>query len=421
MSTISGLAASIRAATDSETFDLAGHDAANIQNTIADAFSQPFPLEQMIRITFVTGAGKLARQKYDAKCGQTVTASLRELDYVEDRGASCVNECAGCFKTQHDTGKNLFTVVVFPRLAEKEEGAIGLPAHTVLVASDETFAKMAPAMCPSWSEKRNCSDLLRAAMETVQQMDAKLMTGTPLTDDENEFYDGVGGATSISNKGECLKKLMHEQVEEGKLLEQVGERIDGLNADIDEAMQRSQEKRAAKLSAQKEKAEARRKMLKGHTAKPPPILKHEAKIAQLTKQLKPLLKLEQNAKGRLLTMKETKELAAKDELLEEIGDLEDASCGWFEDEESFQARLEASRKKQTAATSSAKSSSGKGKKPGTGSRSMKSGNTTWLTPGGLASKQAALGKKAAAKKSQPRSNGGGAFAAMMMDSDSDSD
>mmetsp|Transcript_21492 Transcript_21492/g.36919 ORF Transcript_21492/g.36919 Transcript_21492/m.36919 type:complete len:452 (-) Transcript_21492:108-1463(-) len=447
---VSGMAASIRAATDSETFDLAGHDAANISQTIADAFSQPFQLDQMIRITFITGAGKLARQKYDDKAMQTLTAALRQLDYSEDRGASCVNECGGSYKTQHDTGKNLFTVVVFPCLVEQQEdhagdgvgGAsssdeypISFPLlegsvlHTVLLASEETFEKMAPSMCPSWSEKKYCSEVLKAALETIEKLDAKLMSGTPLSDDENEFYDAVGGATSIATKSECLKKLMHEQVESGeltkaeleRLIAQVSDRIDTLNSDIDAALQKSQENKAAKLNAQKQKAEARKRMLEGHTAKPPHNLKKEAQIMKLAKQLQPLIKLEQSSKGRLLSMKETKALAAKDEILEEISELEEASRGWFEEDETFEIRLEACRKKQaTVAKSSTKAgSSGKGKAPGTGSRSMNS-TAAWLTPGGLAAKQSALGRKTTAKKSKPRSNGGSAFAAMM-DSDSDSD
>ncbi|KAL7544437.1 hypothetical protein ACHAWF_007817 [Thalassiosira exigua] len=432
---VSGMAASIRAATESEAFDLAGHDAVNINHTIQDAFSQPFPLDDMLRITFVVGAGKLSRQKYDDKAMQTVTSALRQLDppFAEDRGASCVNECGGSYKTQHDTGKNLFTVVVFPRLAERAEDQAadgragssapsgeypisfplveGTPEHTVLVASEETFQKMAPSMCPSWSEKKVCSELMKAALDTVEKMDAKLMTGTPLSDDENGFYDEVGGATSLGTKAECMKKLMHQQVESGgltkqeldKLLQQVCDKIDAFNADIDEAMQKSHEKRASKLTAQKEKAVARKTMLEGHTAQPPQRLKHEARLVKLRKQLQPLVKLEQSAHGRLLTMKETKELAAMDDIMEEISELEEASRGWFEDDDAFEVRLEASRKKHAAAAkASGKSASGgKGKKPGTGSRSINSANTTWLTPGGLAAKQSALGKKAAKKKAQP--------------------
>ena len=149
-------------------------------------------------------------------------------------------------------------------------------------------------------------------------------------------------------------------------------------------------------------------------------LEKEAQITKLNKQLKPLLKLEQSSKGRLLRMKESKELGIMEDILEEISELEEASCGWFEDGEAFHVRLEASRKKNAAVASNSTkaASSGKGKKPGTGSRSA---NTTFVTPGGLAAKQTALGKKAAAKKkSKARSNGGSAFAAMM-DSDSDSD
>ena len=38
-------------------------------------------------------------------------------------------------------------------------------------------------------------------------------------------------------------------------------------------------------------------------------------------------------------MKETKELAVKEELEEEIFQLEEASRGWFEDDEDFQGRV----------------------------------------------------------------------------------
>eukprot|EP00804_Cyclotella_cryptica_P005614 CCRYP_000003-RA/>CCRYP_000003-RA protein AED:0.22 eAED:0.22 QI:0/-1/0/1/-1/1/1/0/451 len=446
---VSGTAASIRAAVESETFDLAGHSPTNIETTITSAFSSPFPLSQMIRITFIVGAGKLSRQKYDDKAGQLVTAALRKLGYVEDRGASCVNECGGSFKTQHDTGKNLFTVVVFPKLVESrgdqeeqnfngtasEQYPIaiplveGTPEHKILLASEATLEKMLPSVCPSWSEKKSCSEVLKAALDTVDRMDAKLMTGTPLAEEEQEFYDAVGGSVVVGAKIEFLKKNMQQQVESGsltssereKLLQQVAEKIDSLNDEIQVALQQSKEKKAANLTNQKEKAMARKKMLEGRTPQPPHDLKHDALIMKLKKKLQPLLKLEQSSKGRLLTMKETKELAAKDEILEEIAELEESSRGWFEDEDSFQVRLEISRKKAVpgSGVSSKTSSSGAGKNPGTGSRSVgAAAKTNWVTPGGLAARHSALGKKTVASKSKPKS-GGGVFAAMMMDSDSD--
>ncbi|KAL3798505.1 hypothetical protein ACHAWO_002604 [Cyclotella atomus] len=444
---VSGMAASIRAAVESETFDLAGHSASNIETTVTSAFSDPFSLTGMIRITFVVGAGKLSRQKYDDKAMQHVTGALKKLGYVEDRGASCVNECGGSFKTQHDTGKNLFTVVVFPKLVDgngsgdtnnphddgvSDEYPILIPLvedtaeHKVLLASEATFEKMAPSVCPSWTEKKFLSEVLKAALDTVNKMDSKLMTGRPLLDDEQEFYDAVGGSTVISTKMEFLKKIMQQQVESGsmtsseldKLILQVSERIDTLNDDIQTATQQSKEKKVANLNMQKEKATARKKMLEGQTPETPHPLKHENQIMKLKKQLQPLLKLEQSAKGKLLSMKETRELAAKDEILDEIAELEEASRGWFEDDDTFQVRLDASRSKKVTGSGPSKSSSGAGKKPGTGSRSA-GGSTNWVTPGGLAAKQAALGKKTAVK-SKPKS-GGGVFAAMMMDSDSDSE
>ena len=43
---------------ESETFDLAGQSVATIEKQIRDAFSEPLPVQEMIRLTFVTGAGK---------------------------------------------------------------------------------------------------------------------------------------------------------------------------------------------------------------------------------------------------------------------------------------------------------------------------------------------------------------------------
>jgi hypothetical protein len=437
------------------------HKATNICNTIKDAFSTPLSHldRNMIRITLVVGAGKLSRSKYDDRAMISVTSTLKQLGYVEDRGASCVIECGGCYKTQHDTGKNLFTVVVFPRLAGRHSNsgggggggggaqasspsseypipiplAEGTPVHTILLASEETFGKMVPSICPSWSEKKMCSEVLNLAIETVQAMDAKLISGAPLTDDENSYYDAVGGAASIGTKVECLRKIMQEQVEGGlltrheleRLLMQVEEKIDILDSDIDRATQDAEEKKAVRLTAQKERAEDRRRMLGGHKPRPPHPLKHEARIAKLRNALAPLLKLEQITKGRLLTIQETRELAAKDDMLGEISELEESSRGMFEEDDAFEVRLMANRsKKQLSAAggSSAKAApGGGGKKPAGTTGGSRSANAAWLAPGGLAAKQTALGKKAAsANKSKPKTPGG-VFAAMMIDSDSDGD
>ena len=147
-SSASGLALSIRNAEESETFDLGGQNVSTITNTIQAAFAKPLPLkDKMIRITFVTGAGKQARQKYDEGAARAVTSTLRDLGYEEDRAASCVVECAGTFKLQHDTGKNLKTVVVFPKIVGGSKNGSGDGTNNA--NRDESKPSLVPEGCPA--------------------------------------------------------------------------------------------------------------------------------------------------------------------------------------------------------------------------------------------------------------------------------
>ena len=120
---------------------------------------------------------------------------------------------------------------------------------------------------------------------------------------------------------------------------------------------------------------------------------------------------EKEAKGRLLSIKETAMMTRKEEIEEEILDLEEKSRGWFEDDDDFQLRVAASRakkivvKKTIVKTSGSSSANGGAKKP----------ITNWIVPGASAKKQANI------KKTKTKTASSNAFAAMMMDSDSDSD
>jgi hypothetical protein len=90
--------AAIWCSTESDTFDLEGQAPATILNNITQAFQELFPGNSMICITFVTGFGKLARQKYDESAAKTVTTAMGDLGFKQDSGASCVVKCAGSFK-----------------------------------------------------------------------------------------------------------------------------------------------------------------------------------------------------------------------------------------------------------------------------------------------------------------------------------
>lgn len=415
---------------DSETFDLAGQNTTTISNNIQSAFSEPFSLTDMIRITFITGAGKLGRQKYDDGAAMAITRTLRDLGFEEDRGASCVVECAGSFKLQHDTGKNLKTVVVFPKIVGAsaiESGMSALnvstslldetsPEHMIAMSSKTVFESMLTSKCPSWSQKKGCMAALEMLKAKFAELDAKLLSGTPLNDAEQDFFDGVS-LSALEEKETLVKHHMQQQVEEQQnitkaekesLVKQVLERLETITSDIKESV--GKPKKLEKLEAMKTKVMQRKELLEKITPKVPHKLKHEVDIQKLRAELKPLQALEDGAKGRLLTVKETQTLARKVEILEEIGELEQNSRGWFEDDDAFQARIDASR--AAAAKLKAPAKKAVGKPAGTKSSA---GAYKVVMPG--AAKTGAWGKPPVKKSTA--SKGGGVFAAMMADSDSD--
>ena len=410
-----------------------------------DAFTEPLPLSDMIRITFITGAGKLGRQRYDEGAPKAVTSTLRELGFEEDRGASCVVECGGSFKSQHDTGKNPKTIVVFPKISGADGGLnggmaglsvgdaaqdespsllpSGTPEHMVAASSMGVFERNWKPKCAAWSQKRGCLLGLGSVREMLDELDQKLLQGTPLSDPEQDLYDAVS-ADDLQKKEAIVKKEMAAQVEAGHLtkeekamlLSQVADKIETLKGEVDEAVREGKSKKTAKLVTMRDKALARQEMLEKITPVPPHKLKHEPEIQKLLAEMRPLQKLEATAKGRLLSVKETTALGRKDEILAEIEELEEDSRGWFEDDDAFKARVEYWR---SVAKGREEKKGGGGKKAvsggGGGAGGFKTaGKTKFVVPG---QKKAGWVKPAAAKK---KPAGGSVFSAMMMD-DSDSD
>lgn len=335
---------------DSETFDLAGASTATIQQTISDAFSEPFPLSKMIRLTFITGAGKLERQKYDENAARIVMTVLRDYGYQEDRGASAVMECAGTFKSQHDTGKNLKTVVVFPKISPQNPHATTQSSNSselsssskddkvdaktsILQSSFPTFQKLIELKCLSWTQKKACLQLISDTEEQLRALDTKLMNGNPLTATEQELYDSMSmeilEQKSNFLKTELAKHIDEEnitQTEKEKLIRQTQDRMDILNKEMESVVGK---KKLESLQLQKDKATARLQTLKQLQPKLPTPLKHAADIARLRKELKPLLQLEAETKGRLLTIKEATTMARKGEIMDEIKKLEVSTYIFF--------------------------------------------------------------------------------------------
>ncbi|CAJ1338829.1 unnamed protein product, partial [Effrenium voratum] len=102
---MSGLAGKVRRATESDEFDLSGYDQARCNELAKAAFSEPFPLKEMVRISFVVGGGKLVRQKYAEELPKYMVNALSTIGFTEDNSATVEASSAGKFKYHHDTNK----------------------------------------------------------------------------------------------------------------------------------------------------------------------------------------------------------------------------------------------------------------------------------------------------------------------------
>jgi hypothetical protein len=352
---VHGLAGQIRSVEESETFDLAGQNASTISSTILSSFTEPFErsdVTAMVRITLVIGAGKQARQKYDESAMKVVTQALQQCGYVEDRAASCIPECAGSYKSQHDTAKNLKTIVIFPRIVFHKDNNTGTsssqqnnnsnipslvpfdsPKYKIAVASMSTFTPMLKSKCPSWIQKKGCLQCLEEIVELVHNLDQKLITGKGLNDSEQAFYDIV---TAIEAKAKFVKDEMHTHLErstitsyeKGLLLDQNLEKINEL-------------KRENKLF---EKAQQRKQFIENITPQSQPVpLRYDSDIKKLNKELIPLIKFYEQNKGKLISIGDANKITRKEEIEHEILQLENESRGWFEDENEYRRKVQVTR------------------------------------------------------------------------------
>ena len=403
-----GQAASIRSAQESEVFDLAGQNATTIQQTVRTAFSEPLEIDQMIRITLITGAGKNSRQKYDSDAAKSVTSVLMKLGYEEDRGASGTLDCAGKFKLQHDTGKNLKTVVIYPRINETKDNIleedhveslipVNSPDYKIAMSNINTFRNIITNKCPTWADKKGCLACVENLQSMMNELDGKLCKGAVLEASEQDFYDNV---TDLSEKQTYLKNEIQKQVfEQGKITEKEKEILLTMASDKMATLKKEHKSTIKNLQ--------RKEALLEIDPIPPYPLKHENEIRKLVKdKLAPIETLEQKTKGRLLTLKETQMIAQKDELLDLIHQYELSSRGWFEDDDTFQSRLLHSREqRKTTKHKKVKSST-------ISSIPIKSSSspavTKWILPTSTKT------KSVKAKKSKLR--GADVFTAMLMDS-----
>ena len=149
------LAMEVRQSKESEQFDLAGYGPNSVAKMVQDAFTNPLPLDSMVRLSFVVGGGKKVRQKYNDGLVRELTSALSGIGFTEDKGAALALECAGQYKYQHDTSKDLMFVHVFPRVDPAAAAALAAgdgpgvpdamsPTQLLLFSEPAVFERMVP-------------------------------------------------------------------------------------------------------------------------------------------------------------------------------------------------------------------------------------------------------------------------------------
>ncbi len=380
---ISGMAGEIRASTTSDQFDLAGVSQSRVTETIKNAFGSPLRgPKTMVKFQFIVGGGKLVRSKYNEELPKWVNAALREIGFESDASAAETFDSQGTFKQQHDTGKNLIYIIVYPRVACSEGGADGededekepavntkSPEYIVSACELDTFKDIVRIKLPYWRQRKACLKILQEYKGKFDEIEAKLMSGKPLAADETALYE--------SNSGQDTEKIAYLQyeikalVDAGQLVaSEKRDLLATLASNLAEAQEAKQEKKIENINTRRAALE-----------KVTPILgrlKHGDQVQALRLKLLPLLALEDKGRSMSLTIADLQTLSDKPEIEEAIAGYEQASRGWFEEDEDVAARCayeEAeAKKKYTASKGKAQKKKGLGSGGKTGTQVVRGTN-----------------------------------------------
>jgi len=389
----SGLAAKVRRATGSDEFDLGGYDQARCQDLAKDALSEPLPLSEMVKLSFVVGGGKLVRQKYSDDLPKIFMGALSSVGYQDDSTAALEVASAGKFKFQHDTGKNLKFVHVFPRISpaaqqdaagegEEEEEEEERPAShedIMLRCSDKDFARLLGDNVVTYQQKKTLLEILKSRIATLEAIEAKMTRLEQLSAEEQALFDDVG-ADEVKEKAKIVSGELKRMVDEGELTsseksafqEELEAKLAGINNELSKAEAEGKAKKVAALTQQREMVKATQASAKESGTANLPALKHGKELQKLHVKLKELNRIEKVSKGHY-SMDELKKLGERPEIEEAISVLQARSRGWFESDEVFQERLEACIRAGNAAAA---------KKPAAGTSRPSSGSGGFQTVSG---------------------------------------
>mmetsp|Transcript_48857 Transcript_48857/g.113243 ORF Transcript_48857/g.113243 Transcript_48857/m.113243 type:complete len:417 (+) Transcript_48857:79-1329(+) len=369
----SGMSGKVRRSTESDEFDLANYDQARCDELAKAAFSEPFPLSQMVKLSFVVGGGKLVRQKYSDDLPKMFMAALTSIGFVDDSTAALEAGSGGKFKFQHDTGKNLKFVHVFPNISgpaavtageeeeEEEEEKPASPQDVMLRCAGGDFERLLAEHVQTYGQKKRLLDIIKTRITTLENIEGKMARLELLSAEEQDLFDDVG-ADELREKAKALTKELQRMIDEGQLtsaeksafLEQLDSKLEAMEAELAKADAEGKAKKVQALTQQRDAARKTRCAVKDGPSASLPTLRHARELASLHGKLAELNRIEKASKGHY-TMEELKRLGERPEIDEAISVLEARSRGWFEDDDVFRERLQACIRAGAAA-----------KKPGAG-------------------------------------------------------
>lgn len=337
---------------DSEQYDLAGFTPGWLHDLVGSCLGTTLPAKSYVACKFVIGGGKKTRAKYDPDMLKHFTEALRAAGLEEDRGASACAECAGTYKYQHDTDKDLKYLHVFPKVEIVSAGGDGdgvngggdrtgggnarSPEYQCCSCTFEEFIDLVAMNVPSFSQKRALLKRMRVLQSALEQLENMLVEQQRLTEQEQEMYDSM---VDVSSKVDHLNAELEKMVSKGRLTKgeqkaMIGdlasklEELDVMIATVDaEGKQKKRETLEGKRVQLIEKSDA--------IASFKPIvyaMANERELNDLRAELKALEALEKASGGKLLKGADVAKLAKKPQIEERIAALEGEDKGWFEDE-----------------------------------------------------------------------------------------
>eukprot|EP00928_Gymnodinium_smaydae_P086282 TRINITY_DN7026_c0_g1_i2.p1 TRINITY_DN7026_c0_g1~~TRINITY_DN7026_c0_g1_i2.p1 ORF type:complete len:352 (-),score=90.85 TRINITY_DN7026_c0_g1_i2:192-1247(-) len=292
--------------------------------------------------------------------------ALSNVGFKDDNAACCERDSGGKFKFQHDTGKNLKFVHVFPNLsdppaadgggndddedAEDEVTKPQSPQEILLSCSQPDFERFVGENLPTYAQRKRLLDILKERIVRVETIEAKMVKLETLSGEEQALFDDIG-AEELRQKVKALNGAMQQMIEGGSLtsseksslLEQFEKKDEALKSELAKSEAEGKSKKASALAQQREVLQKTMSTLKDSGVASLPPLRHGSELRKLHAKLANLARIEKASKGKY-SLDELKQLGERPELEEAVAVLEARSRMWLEEDAVFRERLQSALK-----------------------------------------------------------------------------